>query len=43
LAYYRPRRVTYWVEYALRDGLITVTRAWSHRMEVPGAAGEDQS
>jgi Fe-S oxidoreductase len=43
LAYYRPRRVTYWVEYALRDGLTTVTRAWSHRMEVPGAAGEDQS
>ncbi|HEX9081403.1 MAG TPA: (Fe-S)-binding protein, partial [Holophagaceae bacterium] len=41
LAYHRPRRVTYWVEYFQRGESLVVTRAWSHRMDVPGAAGEE--
>jgi Fe-S oxidoreductase len=41
LAYYRPRRVTYWVQYTRQGDRVTVSRAWSHRMEVPGAAEEE--
>ena len=39
LASFRPRRVHYWVEYALNAGRTTVTRAWSHRMELAGPTG----
>jgi len=38
LAYHRPRRVTYWVEYSRRGDVLAVHRVWSHRMNVPGAA-----
>ncbi|MFP5220893.1 MAG: pyridine nucleotide-disulfide oxidoreductase/dicluster-binding protein [Acidobacteriota bacterium] len=39
LASFRPRRVNYWVEYSQDAGHITVTRAWSHRMELAGPTG----
>ncbi len=35
---WRPRNVTFWVEYtADDDGGFTLARAWCHRMVVPGA------
>ncbi len=34
LAYFRPAHVTYWVEYGMEEGLRTVHRAYSHRMEI---------
>lgn len=37
LAYFRPRRVTYWVEYAREGDAVVVSRAWCHRMVVPGS------
>jgi len=38
LGSWRPRRVTFWVEYrADADGGFTLIRAWCHRMVVPGA------
>lgn len=38
LGSWRPRRVTFWVEYrADEDGGFTLLRAWCHRMVVPGA------
>ncbi len=41
LAGLRPRQVTYWVEYSLRDdGSFEVHDAYCHRMVVPGVPGE---
>lgn len=41
LAGYRPRQVTYWVEYTVRDdGSFEVHDAYCHRMVVPGVPGE---
>lgn len=41
LAGYRPRQVTYWVEYTARDdGSFDVHDAYCHRMVVPGVPGE---
>lgn len=38
LGSWRPRNVTFWVEYtADADGGFTLVRAWCHRMVVPGA------
>jgi len=34
LAFHRPDRVTYWVEYSLVDEGYRVLRAYSHRMEM---------
>jgi glutamate synthase (NADPH) small chain len=34
LAYYRPVRVTYWVEYASEEGEFVVYNAYNHRMEI---------
>jgi hypothetical protein len=43
IANYRPRQVTFWVEYEERqDGSILVHRAWCHRMDVPGVPGESE-
>lgn len=43
LASFRPRRVTFWVEFVPKDGRCRVLRAWSHRMIVPGAGGVAES
>ena len=41
LTSYRPRNVTFWVEYTQdEDGTYVVHEAWCHRMRVPGAGGE---
>jgi NADPH-dependent glutamate synthase beta subunit-like oxidoreductase len=41
LAYYRPRNVTFWVEYVpAKDGGYTVFNAYGHRMEIVGEAGK---
>ena len=38
---YRPRQVTFWVEYQRReDGSFLVHRAWCHRMILPKVDGE---
>jgi hypothetical protein len=43
VANWRPRQVTFWVEYEERqDGSFLVHRAWSHRMDVPGVPGEKE-
>ena len=34
LAHYKPTRVTYWVEYAPKDGGFEIFNAYSHRMEI---------
>jgi hypothetical protein len=34
LAYHRPSRTTYWVEYRQEIDVYTVCRAYSHRMEI---------
>ena len=36
LAYYKPVRVTYWVEYAPEGDSFRVFNAYSHRMTIPG-------
>ena len=44
LTSWRPRNVTFWVEYEEReDGSFLVHDAWCHRMRVPGAGGESPS
>jgi Fe-S oxidoreductase len=38
---YRPRQVTFWVEYEKRaDGEYLVNKAWCHRMAMPNVPGE---
>ncbi len=39
LGSWRPRNVTFWVEYERRDGALVLHDAWSHRMTVPGSGG----
>ena len=40
LAAWRPRRVSFWAEYAPhKDGGFTLLNAWSHRMAAPGVPG----
>ena len=34
---WRPRHVTFWVEYALSDEGCVIYDAWCHRMWLPGA------
>ncbi len=44
LAAYKPRLVTYWVEYAKEeDGSYTIYNAYCHRMVVPGVVNEKQA
>ncbi len=43
LASFRPRRVTFWAEFASEDGHLRLTNAWSHRMIVPGAGGVQEA
>jgi Fe-S oxidoreductase len=43
LACFRPRQVTFWVEYEdMPDGRKQVHRAWCHRMTLPNVPGEGQ-
>jgi Fe-S oxidoreductase len=39
LGSWRPRRVTFWVEYSRCDAAFVLHDAWCHRMRVPGTAG----
>lgn len=41
LGSWRPRRVTFWVEYEVRSGGYYVHDAWCHRMIVPGSGGRE--
>ena len=41
LCSWRPRKVTFWVEYEKRDAGFVVLDAWCHRMIVPGAGGQE--
>ena len=41
LGSWRPRKVTFWVEYEPCDGGFTLFDAWCHRMIVPGAGGQE--
>jgi hypothetical protein len=34
LAYHRPSKITYWVEYGREDDTYRIYRAYSHRMEI---------
>ena len=34
---WRPRHVTFWVEYAISDEGCVIYDAWCHRMWLPGA------
>ena len=40
LAYYRPLKVTYWVEYQPQEQGFLVHNAYSHRMEIMEEAHE---
>lgn len=39
LAAFRPRRVTFWAEYAPQGAGFVLLNGWSHRMVVPGVPG----
>ncbi|MDR2573047.1 MAG: 4Fe-4S dicluster domain-containing protein [Desulfovibrio sp.] len=39
LGSYRPRHVTFWVEYSREADKIVLHDAWRHRMNTPGAGG----
>ncbi|MBO4301074.1 MAG: 4Fe-4S dicluster domain-containing protein [Desulfovibrio sp.] len=41
LGSWRPRNVTFWVEYSKEDGGYTLYDAWCHRMIVPGSGGQE--
>ena len=41
LGSWRPRKVTFWVEYEKQAEGFVVTDAWCHRMIVPGAGGQE--
>ncbi len=43
LASFRPRRVTFWVEFLPEGEGYRVLNAWSHRMVVPGAGGVEEA
>ena len=38
VAFYRPRNVTFWVEYSIVDGKAVIHNAYSHRMMVYGTS-----
>jgi len=38
LAFYRPRNVTFWVEYSMENGTAVIHNAYSHRMMVYGTS-----
>lgn len=40
LAFFRPRNVTFWVDYAMEDGKAVIHNAYSHRMMVYGTSSE---
>ena len=40
LACHRPRRVAFWVEYAMVDGKAVIHNAYCHRMMVYGTSSE---
>ena len=40
LGSWRPRQVTFWVEYGREDGELVLYDAWCHRMRVPGSGGQ---
>jgi Fe-S oxidoreductase len=40
LAFFRPRNVTFWVDYAMEDGKAVIYNAYSHRMMVYGTSSE---
>lgn len=42
LGSWRPRRVTFWVEYTAADGRYVLHGAWCHRMHVPGSGCVDE-
>ena len=42
LGSWRPRRVTFWVEYTEADGRCVLHGAWCHRMHVPGSGCVDE-
>jgi Fe-S oxidoreductase len=42
LAAHRPRRVTFWVEYAPEGEGFALVNAWSHRMIAPGVPGPEE-
>jgi hypothetical protein len=39
LGSFRPRHVTFWVEYCREGGELVLHDAWRHRMKVPGSGG----
>lgn len=39
LGSWRPRQVTFWVEYGRENGELVLYDAWCHRMRVPGSGG----
>jgi Fe-S oxidoreductase len=43
LAFFRPRNVTFWVDYALENGTAIVHNAYSHRMMVYGTSSGARS
>ena len=40
LGSWRPRQVTFWVEYSRENGELVLYDAWCHRMRVPGSGGQ---
>ena len=43
LGSWRPRKVTFWVEYEVRDDVFVLHDAWCHRMVVPGSGGQESA
>ena len=43
LGAWRPRNVTFWVEYTEEDGRWLLHDAWCHRMRVPGSGGVQEN
>lgn len=41
LGSWRPRKVTFWVEYEARGEAFILHDAWCHRMVVPGSGGQE--
>lgn len=41
LGSWRPRKVTFWVEYEPQGEVFVLHDAWCHRMVVPGAGGQE--
>ena len=43
LGAWRPRNVTFWVEYTEDGGRWLLHDAWCHRMRVPGSGGVQEN